>query len=108
MPSWDHALSALNSAVITSLGGIPVTFTPQDGSGNQAISGLIQTPSMAEDYIPGSVQGVNRIRLFVRFSVLSPLPKKGDSLTVNGISYFIDGDPLVDSQGGAILILTAT
>ena len=87
--------------------GTPVTFTPQDGSGAQQITGIIQHPAMAEDYVPGSVQGTSVVRLFVRFANITPPPRHGDTITINGIVYdVVDVD--VDAQGGAVLKLRVT
>jgi hypothetical protein len=84
--------------------GIPVTFTPQDGSGAQQITGIIQAPAMGEDRLPGSISGAAVVRLFVQFAGLAPAPQHGDLITINGIAYaVVEVD--VDTQGGAVLRL---
>ena len=86
--------------------GTPATFTPQDGSGAQQITGIIQNPAMAEDYVPGSVQGTAVVRLFVRFSAITPPPQHGDGITINGIVYDLV-EVEADREGGAVLKLRA-
>ena len=65
--AFADLVNALDAACLATF-GMPATFTPQDGSGAQQITGIIQTPAMAEDYVPGSVQGTSVVRLFVRFA----------------------------------------
>jgi len=100
---WSDAVSAVDTACLATF-GIPATFTPQDGSGAQAITGIIQDPAMAEDYVPGSVQGTAVVRLFVRFAALTPAPQRGDVITINGIVYNVF-EVDVDPHGGAVLKL---
>jgi hypothetical protein len=96
----------LNAAVLAAF-GIPVTFTPQDGSGSQQITGIIQAPAMGEDGLPGSILGAAVVRLFVQFTNSTPAPRHGDVVTINGVAYaVVDLD--VDTQGGAVLKLRAT
>jgi len=84
--------------------GIPATFTPQDGSGAQQITGIIQAPAMGEDRLPGSISGAAVVRLFVQFASISPAPQHGDAISINGIAYsVVEVD--VDTQGGAVLRL---
>jgi len=100
---WPDAVNVVDTACLATF-GIPATFTPQDGSGAQPISGIIQNPAMAEDYVPGSVQGTAVVRLFVRFAALTPAPQRGDGITINGVVYnVVEVD--VDPQGGAVLKL---
>ena len=103
---WSDLVSAMDTACLATF-GIPVTFTPQDGSGAQQISGIIQTPAMAEDYVPGSVQGTAVVRLFVRFASIAPAPRSGDTITINGSVYDVL-EVAVDTQGGAVLKLRTT
>jgi len=84
--------------------GTPVIFTPQDGSGAQQITGIIQNPAMAEDYVPGSVQGTAVVRLFVRFANLARPPRHGDTVAIGGIVYDVL-EVAVDTEGGAVLKL---
>src|SRR5271157_4487907 len=103
---WSDLVNAMDSACIATF-GIPVTFTPQDGSGTQQITGIIQNPAMAEDYVPGSVQGTAVVRLFVRFSAITPPPQHGDTITINGIVYDLV-EVEADREGGAVLKLRAS
>jgi hypothetical protein len=84
--------------------GVPATFTPQDDSGPQQITGIIQNPAMAEDYVPGSVVGTSVVRFFVRLSEISPQPGHGDTITLNGITYNVF-EVEADIHGGAVLKL---
>ena len=54
--SWASELEKLNQAVLGEF-GIAVTFTPQDGSGPQTITGIILNPTMEEDVIPNLTGG---------------------------------------------------
>ena len=93
----------LNAAVLAAF-GIPVTFTPQGGSGAQQITGIIQAPAMGEDRLPGAILGAAVVRLFVPFATISPAPQHGDAITINGVAYaVVEVD--VDTQGGAVLRL---
>ena len=103
---WSDLVNAMDTACLATF-GTPVTFTPQDGSGAQQITGIIQTPAMAEDYVPGSVQGTSVVRLFVRFASIAPPPRGGDTVTINGTVYAVQ-DVDVDTQGGAVLKLRIT
>jgi hypothetical protein len=101
--AWSDLVNTLDAACLSTF-GIAVTFTPQDGSSPQQITGIIQNPAMAEDYVPGSVQGTAVIRLFVRFASINPPPQHGDSVTINGIAYaVVEVD--VDPQSAAVLKL---
>ena len=101
--AWPDLIKTLDATCLATF-GIPVTFTPQDGSGDQQITGIVQHPAMAEDYAPGSVQGTSVVRLFVRFANINPLPQYGDTITINGVVYtVVEVD--VDPQGGAVLKL---
>ena len=105
MTGWPDLVNSMDTACLTTF-GTPATFTPQDGSGEQQISGIIQTPAMAEDYVPGSVQGTDVVRLFVRFANISPPPRFGDTVAINGVVYNVQ-EVAVDTQGGAVLKLRA-
>ncbi len=101
--AWTDLVNALDTACLNTF-GVPATFTPQDGSGDQQITGIIENPAMAEDYVPGSVQGTAVVRFFVRFANITPAPQRGDVITLNGIVYTIlEVD--ADTQGGAVLKL---
>jgi hypothetical protein len=104
--AWSDLVNTLDAACLATF-GTPVAFTPQDGSGAQQITGIIQHPAMAEDYVPGSVQGTSVVRLFVHFANIAPPPRHGDAIVINGIVYdVVDVD--VDVQGGAVLKLRVT
>jgi hypothetical protein len=93
---WPDLVSMMDGACLATF-GIPATFTPQDGSGAQQITGIIQTPAMAEDYVPGGVQGTAVVRLFVRFAGIAPAPRMGDTITINGSVYDVQ-EVAVDTQ----------
>lgn len=101
--AWSDFVSKMDARLLAVF-GIPVTFTPQDDSGAQQIQGIIQTPALAEDYVPGSVQGTAVVRLFVAFAGITPQPRHGDNITVNGRTYVVQ-DVDVDVEGGAVLKL---
>ena len=93
----------LNAAVLAAF-GIPATFIPQDGSGDQQITGIIKAPAMGEDRLPGASLGAAVVRLFVQFASIAPAPRHGDLITINGVVYaVVELD--VDTQGGAVLKL---
>jgi hypothetical protein len=103
--AFSDLIASMDTGCLTTF-GTPATFTPQDGSGAQQITGIIQNPAMAEDYVPGSVQGTAVVRLFVRFSAITPPPQHGDSIAINGIVYdLVEVD--ADREGGAVLKLRA-
>jgi len=101
--AWNDLINALDTTCLHVF-GIPATFTPQDGSGAQQITGIIRTPAMGEDTIPGGVQGVSVIRFFVQFSKIAPAPQHGDTVTINGITYVV-AEVDVDVHGDAVLKL---
>jgi hypothetical protein len=104
--AFSDLVNAMDTACLDVF-GTPVTFTPQDGSAAQQITGIIQSPAIAEDYIPGSVQGTAVVRLFVRFASLSPSPRQGDTVAINTIVYDVL-EVAVDTEGGAVLKLRTT
>ena len=100
---WPDLMNVLDAACLSTF-GIPATFTPQDRSGAQRITGIIQAPAMGEDRLPGGTLGAAAVRLFVRFASITPAPQHGDAITINGIAYaVVEVD--VDTQGGAVLKL---
>ena len=78
------------------------TFTPQDGSGAQQIAGIIQHPAMAEDYVPGGVQGTS---WFGCSFVSRTSHRRRDTATLSDANSTIYDvvDLDVDAQGGAVL-----
>ncbi len=103
--AWSDLVSVLDSTCLATF-GIPATFTPQDGSGAQAVTGIIKTPAMGEDTIPGGITGVSVIRFFVQFSKITPAPQHGDTFTINGITYVV-AEVDVNIRGDAVLKLRA-
>jgi hypothetical protein len=101
--AWTDLINVLDTACLATF-GVPATFTPQDASGAQQITGIIRTPAMGEDTIPGSIQGVAVVRFFVRFSKITPAPQHGDTVTLNGITYVV-AEVDVDVNGDAVLHL---
>ena len=99
-------VNAIDTACLA-IFGTPVTFTPQDGSGPQQITGIIRSPALGEDFAPGSFPGTSVVRLFVRFADLSPQPRHGDTVTINSIVYDVV-EVEADVAGGAVLKLRAT
>ena len=104
--AWPNLIGSMDAACVA-LFGTPVTFTPQDGSGAQQVTGIIQTPALAEDYVPGSIQGTAVVRLFVQFASINPPPRHGDTVMISGIVYDVQ-EVDVDTQGGAVLKLRTT
>lgn len=102
--SFFDLIAAVDGVCFDVFDAVSVTLHPQDGSPDVTFKGLIENPAMAEDYVPGSSQGVSVIRLYVRFVDISPLPRKGDTLTLNGVTYDLFDKP-VDREGGATLKL---
>ncbi len=90
-------MNILDSTCLNVMGGIQVTFTPQDASGAKTIQGLVQAPVM--DDSPST------LRLFVKLALVSPTPKEGDLFSFNGVSYVLQLPPNTDTQGGAVLKL---
>ena len=102
------ATPALNfpqyNQVFLELGGISVTFTPQDSSGPQQLQGIIMPPALAEEIMAGAGSAV--LRLWVDFQAISPQPQEGDLFTVGGVTYVVakpEAEPV--STGGAVLKL---
>ena len=84
--------------------GEAVTFTPQDGSGAQSITGIPVQPGMPEDVPPGFGKGTTNLRLWLNIQTITPTPQKGDAVTFNGKVYTLgEVDPDVD--GGAVFRL---
>ena len=103
--AWSDLVNIVDAACLATF-GVHATFTPQDGSGAQQITGIIRTPAMGEDTIPGSIQGVSVVRFFVQFSKITPAPHHGDTVTLNGITYVV-AEVDVDVHGDAVLKLRA-
>ena len=107
--SFAGLVKQMDDTCLSSFGlsqeGIVVLFTPQGGVPQQ-IDGIIENPAMAEDFVPDSLQGTGVVRLFIRFVDITPFPQKGDSISINGVSYEVQDDP-VDLEGGSCLKLRA-
>src|SRR5690348_13970232 len=99
--SFSQSAKALDDACLAAFGlkadGVVVLFTPQDGSGAQQIDGIIKEPALEEDTLSPSV-----VRLFVRFTEISPAPQKGDVVSIGSQHYDV-ADIDVDPAGGAVL-----
>lgn len=67
--------------------GVTVIFTPRDYSGPQTIDGIISPPPLEEQDLPG-MAGV--VYFFVRYTDITPNPKIGDKLSIDGATYNID------------------
>lgn len=106
--AFSDLSSALDDACLDVFGlegdGTVITFTPQDGSGALTIDGIVRRPPLEEENLPGSSKGTAVVRLFVRFTEITPNPQKGDLIAINGRTYAIN-DVQVDSAGGATLKL---
>ncbi|HEY4360096.1 MAG TPA: hypothetical protein VGN17_03975 [Bryobacteraceae bacterium] len=84
--------------------GITAVFTPQDYSGPQRINGIISPPPLEEQVIPGSMTGTSIVYFWVSTFDMLPVPKIGDTLTLDGVLYNLD-KVNVDVYGGAMLHL---
>lgn len=102
--SFFDLISDVDSVCFDAFDAVTAVIHFQDNSPDAAVQGLIENPAMAEDYVPGSAQGVSVIRLYVRFVDITPLPRKGDTVTLNGVTYDLFDKP-VDREGGATLKL---
>lgn len=107
MSAWSNLIGRLDTNVIKLLGGVQVTFIPQDGSGSQVISGLETRPAMDEDFTPGGSIGTDVVRLFIQPQLITPAPRRGDVIIYNTVSYMVQETPS-DLVGGAVLKLRAT
>ena len=92
------------NSLFASLGGITVTFTPQDHSGAQTIQAIVMPPALAEELMGGA--GTAVLRLWVDFQAISPRPLQGDQIMVAGRTYAL-GKVEAESEatGGAVLKL---
>lgn len=60
--------------------GVEAVLNPQDG-GELIIKGVFALPSMLEEM--ASQQGASVVRFFVRLVDIDPLPRTGDTVTIN-------------------------
>lgn len=95
------------NAIAVETFGTPATLKRQDGSDAEEFSGVIMNPAVAEDFTPGSRQGVSVIRLFVSFGAVDPPPEHGDAVVLGGITYAVV-EVEADTNGGAVLKLRIT
>ena len=102
---WSSLSRTLDQTCVAAF-GIVATHTHGAGVGTQ-ITGIVQSPNMAEDFVPGLTQGTSIVRFFVRFTGMTPLPIKGDHVTINGVGYDLF-EVAADVEGGAILKLRRT
>ncbi len=99
---WDDQVAAMDSACLAAF-GVPATHMPP-GADEVPITGIIQNPALAEDYVPGSAHGVSVVRFFVRLAGMNPQPAHGDELLLNGILYDVF-EIEADRAGCAVLKL---
>jgi hypothetical protein len=106
--SFQTSVLVMQDACVATFGlganAVTAQFTPQDNSGVQQIDGIIETPAMEEDRIPGSPSGASVVRLYVQLAAITPTPKRGDVITINGVHYDI-ADVAADRIGGGCLKL---
>lgn len=88
-----------------SIFGEPAVFNPQTGEGPITIT-AITAPAPDEDVLIGTAPGTVVAYLFVRYTEITPNPRRGDVVIYGtpGASYDVV-DVLVDRQGGAVLKL---
>lgn len=103
MSSPWSVLAEMADNTILGTYAVPATFHPQ-GFPDVDITGIIKAPSLDEEQLPGSASGVNTVRFFVRWVDITPSPKIGDRITLNGVLYNVYRVS-VDESGGALLIL---
>lgn len=73
------------------------------GGASYTVPLIVANPTLGEDYIPGSAQGVGTLSVFVRFADAGS-PLNGWTATLTGIAYDVTvGNP--DPEGGVILKL---
>jgi len=108
MSTYAASLLAMQAACLHTFGlgakNVTVQFTPQDGSGAKSIDGILAAPAMEEDQVPGSTSGAAVLRLYVLLAGITPRPRRGDVISVNGVNYDIADAP-ADRAGGAVLKL---
>ncbi|HEY4359404.1 MAG TPA: hypothetical protein VGN17_00445 [Bryobacteraceae bacterium] len=104
--AFNDLVKLAHNAVLNVFGvqaeSIPALFTPQDYSGPQFINGVISPPPLEEQVIPGSMTGTSVVYFFVRIVDITPQPRIGDKLTLDGVLYNID-KVNIDNQNGAML-----
>lgn len=83
--------------------GIPATLNPRSG-GSVSIVGIIKQPAIEEELLAGGFSGVNIVRFWVRFEVIDPNPRIGDTVVINSIVYDV-ADIDVNTWGNAVLKL---
>lgn len=110
-PLFQTVRASANVDILNYGGGAPAIFLPQNGTGKslapQDILVLPQEPGMPGDFSPAFGQGSPGARVWVNLSVISPTPKRGDTLQYDGATYGIE-EVLADLGGGAILHLRST
>jgi len=101
--SWADQVERANQAFLNTW-GIQATWQPQQGGDPVIVTGVFQKPGLPELAIPGSTQGVAVVRFWMDFDSLDPAPALGDTITINGVSYYVS-DLDVDIEGGAVVKL---
>jgi hypothetical protein len=101
MGAWLDADADL-ARTVTGVDGFPVAaaFYPQTGGGPIPITGSFGQPPMLEPFAPAG--GATVVYFFVYLPDISPQPKKGDRLTINGVSYDIVEVPTVEGGGSTM------
>ena len=84
--------------------GVQATFQPQSLEPPTDITGIIAPPPLLEDFPPGSAEGVTSVYFFVRYEDITPNPRLGDTVTIDGVTYNVE-QINVDTQAGAVLKL---
>jgi hypothetical protein len=84
--------------------GVQATFQPQSLEPPTDITGIIAPPPLMEDFVPGGADGVSFVYFFVRFEDITPNPRKGDTVAIDGVTYNVE-QINVDTQGSSTLKL---
>lgn len=94
--------SALNRQLIATWPSAALLY-PSAGGGPLTITGILSDPFMLEGQ--SAMSGSVVARLFLNAADLTTVPKNGDRLTINSVSYSVSGDPRADVGGGITLDL---
>lgn len=99
MSTWLDADAALARTVTASF-PVDASFYPTAGGGPIAITGSFGQPPMLEPFAPEF--GATVVYFFVYLPDISPQPKKGDGITINGATYDIAEVPIVEGGGSTL------
>jgi hypothetical protein len=86
--AMDDTLVSAFQKVDPTVGVLPVTIHPNDGSGDTTVPCIVKNPAMEEDYTPGSQNGTVMLILFIPASA-GVVALRGDTATYNGVDYDI-------------------